>query len=104
MENTENNKLIAEFMGHQVRTRTDGTTNMMYDKSWDCLIPVVEKIEQTGFEVSIVGISCKINRLLDRDNPIVSWVCGDKSNKIGLTYKTILEFIKWHNGNTDTKN
>ena len=51
---TENDKLIAEFMGYTFSDdkRIDNTEcwadtmrGMQYDTSWDCLIPVVQRIE-----------------------------------------------------------
>jgi hypothetical protein len=65
MENLANNKLIAEFMGgvfvetnatlesNGYALRKDGSENSVffyefdlpYDRSWDWLMPVVEKIE-----------------------------------------------------------
>lgn len=52
MNNTnENNKIIAEFLGYEVNYNkcyspkyNDGTiAPMMFHKSWDWLIPVIEK-------------------------------------------------------------
>ena len=112
MKTIENNKLVAEFMGlaycekyrfegwyknSEFNNRICGFEGLKYHSSWDWLMLVVEKIETLGFEVRIEGISCKINKVLDRDNLIVSWVCGDKSNKIGLVYTAVIKFIEWHN-------
>ena len=53
----KNNKLIAEFMGYEVKhgkcyspKYNDGTiAPMQFDKSWDWLMPVIEKIESLGY-------------------------------------------------------
>lgn len=53
MSEMENNKLIAEFMGYDVKHNkcyspkyNDGTISpMQFHKSWDWLMPVVQTIE-----------------------------------------------------------
>lgn len=103
MNTQESNLLIAEFMnlqiGEKMVLRNRSWTVPKYHKSWDWLMSVVEKIESLGFEVRIEGISCKINRVLEKDSPIVSWVCGDtkRKRKIKLVFRAIRTFIKWHN-------
>ena len=106
------NEIFAEFIGMQktdlgwfdyeevLNTKGSNTFDeLLFDQSWDWLMAVVRKVEELGYEVLIMGISCSVNKVLDRDNPIVTWVCGDKSNKIGLVYTTMFEFIKWYNQN-----
>jgi hypothetical protein len=58
----EDNKLIAEFMGHTfadydlggLHYLIDGNyveyNSLQYDASWDWLMPVVEKIENDGLD------------------------------------------------------
>lgn len=141
---TENNKLIAEFMGckpiytDHSEYKEDGTMiydfngdgtpwiietwtrpqwyndeiykiygygaytmkeSMLYHKSWDWLMPVVEKIHQEGYEVLIGRISCQINEMTDRDNPICAMVCGDTTKKIEIVYECIVQFINLYNTN-----
>ena len=47
----KNNKLIAEFMGvgklHEAQSSNQWN---QYHTSWDCLMPVVDKIEIEGFD------------------------------------------------------
>jgi len=97
----QNNKLIAEFDGRVNTMCHNNTTASPYDyeKSWDWLMPIIEKIEGLGFEVLIGRISCNINKILDRENPIASFVCGDISRKIEIVYDTVIEFINWYNKN-----
>jgi hypothetical protein len=107
MNTTENNKLIAEFMGFvQAPCRNgyawdnnkivkpitlhgelvDGRTNGKFHTSWDWLMPVVEKCYEFGelgsehrqtIEESLIGIV-----------------------SINSTYAAVVEFIKWHNAST----
>lgn len=97
----QNNKLIAEFDGMINTMCHNNTTASPYDyeKSWDWLMPIIEKIEGLGFEVLIGRISCNINKILDRNNPISGFCCGDISKKREIVYDTVIEFINWYNKN-----
>jgi len=85
----ENNKLIAKFMGYEVKhgkcyspKYNDGTiAPMQFDKSWDWLMPVVQKCRLDG--QNLVGIDnwSQIGSALDECN-------------IDKTYKAVVEFIK----------
>jgi len=116
MNHLENNKLIAEFMGHKdilngiydipVPEHLNGIgyiiEKMEYHTSWDWLMPVVDKIEITSvdgednsdefFNVVIEVFECNINGS-------GRTVCGVGQNKIEATYKAVVEFIKWYNKN-----
>lgn len=67
-----------------------------FNTDWNYLMPIIHQIESLGYTVTIAGISCKITKVLDIQNPIVSWVLGNKSKKIELVYTTVIEFIKWY--------
>lgn len=107
----ENNKLIAEFMGivypmldnviviDNVVTKED---DLQYHKSWDWLMPVVEKIEATldddgyGNNVLIETSSCTI--LSGNDGSVVIGFT-EGITKREATYQAVVEFIKWYNKN-----
>jgi hypothetical protein len=102
----ENNSLIVEFMeipkcGHicsdKCRTYkcSDGMhyqiKDMKFNTSWDWIMPVVEKIEDMGynFQISEKG-ACLFN-----DNS-ESWIPMQRTNstKLIAVYKLIIDFIK----------
>ena len=107
----ENNKMFAEFLGYCQPHPDYPTTTYWYKKdyqpltillfhsNWDWLMRVVEKIESLGYTVTIAGVMCKVTKVLDLENSIVSYVLGDKSRKLELIYTTMVEFVKWHNKN-----
>ena len=77
-----NNKLVAEFMRYEVKhgkcyspKYNDGTiAPMQFDRSWDWLMPVVDKIYQLDSNADFFG-----------------------SINLEATYKEVVEFIKQHN-------
>ena len=119
----EDNRLIAEFMGaRNERGEFDlystasmvevfegieaddpeakhyfRPSEMKFKSDWNWMMSVVQRIEQEGFEVCISGIKCNIGRVLEMDDPIITWVCGDKSAKLSLVHTAVVEFIKWYN-------
>ena len=105
MKNIENNKLIAEFIDN--RTTAE---NLMFDFSWDWLMPVIDKIEvglsndQQEFRVVIledeVSITQKYrNGVLLKDFEVIVQVDSDGSTKLQNTYKAVVQFINWYNKN-----
>ena len=123
---TEDNKLIAEFMGlTQTNTGlwTTGTGNdrrmvasssehLHYDTSWDWLMDVVEKIEGLSYikldkvYVRIDDKTCSIITYFDPEK-LLRLTGDDKGEdfrvgisgktKIDATYSAVVEFIKWYN-------
>tara|TARA_R100000951_G_scaffold100702_2_gene91597 strand:- start:259 stop:594 length:336 start_codon:yes stop_codon:yes gene_type:complete len=103
-----NNKLIAEFMGWDIESPTSMPRNLhlsnleldngevwayKFHTSWDWLMPVVEKIENLGYELIIAESRCKINH--NTDYSIEEVISIDIiGSKIEATYQALVEFIK----------
>jgi len=98
---TENNKLIAEFMGiqpHRLEAHFNSITTAnndyiekpSYNTSWDWLMPVLHKV---------IGII----RDLPDSSEKYDWETGWSDNVEGLymndLYIFAIEFIKWYNEN-----
>jgi hypothetical protein len=110
MTTTENNKMLAEFLGYTqphsdypnstywYKESEAPLTILLFDTDWNWLMQVVEKIEILGYDVMVKGISCTISPLLNEET-IVQLVLGDRSRKIELVYSACVEFIKWYNEN-----
>ena len=91
------NKLIAEFMGVDqvdIDTWYDEHNELKYHKSWDWLMPVVEKIESD--ERYDVGILQYGTRITDNQRKIVSNIADISfDKKIEHTYDAVVKFIKY---------
>lgn len=99
------NELIAEFMGVQVYQTNEEMRavplsdlklwvlpfQLQYDKKWDEIMPVVEKIESFGYAVDVYKNCCEIST-----EDMIRWEGEDKH---GACYKAVVEFIKWYNEN-----
>ena len=107
----EGNKLIAEFMEFPINTKQVQFDNRIYynvsklnlpteieiacedqfdfNRSYDWLMPVVEKIELLGF----------FTRILDLGMGIEGDLIIERFGKTKLegTYITVVEFVKWYN-------
>jgi hypothetical protein len=97
---TENNKLIAKFMDLEIAFedtsypcimgKQNAWTPIKYDKDWNWLMQVVEKID------TVCGIG-----LHEWDEYINGALC---SKSIETTYNACVEFIKWYNENSAKEN
>jgi hypothetical protein len=125
-EMLEGNKLIAKFMGAtngsifcqldekhlnldydtfpQSKQRDDGSmwniNDLKYHTSWNWLMPVVEKIENTtcheyyGYTMTIWNNCCKIS---DENNEYEINSHFHPDSKLLATWGSVVEFIKWYN-------
>ncbi len=87
----KNNKMIMEFM--LLTEAYFKIDEVLYHKSWGWLMPVVEKIEGM-YPVLIERAYCRIEA--DGEGAYFENNTGDK---LLSTYKTIVQFINWHNEN-----
>ena len=111
----KDNKLIAEFMGFQktnigwydseetmppLSNTYDSNTfdehELAFHKSWDWLMPVVEKIESLGYDVIIRQGTCEIRGEDVNGVEYDNFECFD-SGKHKTTYSAIVKFIKEYN-------
>lgn len=104
----EGKKSIALFMnlkviGEMIYDQDHGQhiSRCHYDKHWDWLMPVVEKIEaikqpdeSQRFYINIIGENCII-RDSSRSLQIIS--NNTSPSKIEAVFKSVVEFIKWYN-------
>ena len=69
--------------------------HLQYHTSWNWLMPVVEKIENFGFEIIIAESRCKIKHNTDHsiEELLNVDIIGTKRES---TYQAVVEFIKQH--------
>ena len=88
-------------------------STLKYHKSWDWLMPVVDKIESLKIDgkivipyITIQGFFCGVNKwgVYKNDElvePIKTWITGgdfiEPISKIDGVFHTVVEFIKWYN-------
>jgi hypothetical protein len=115
------NKLIAKYMGFEYNgTDSFGNDNyripevyrkffhcshfdnLHFDRSWDWLMPVVEKIEnyeEDRYSVNFVIDNCQSEITIYHtsfQHPIETF-SAIEGEKIKSTYLVCIEFIKWYN-------
>lgn len=115
----EGNKLICAFMGmreHSIykelyfnilnvhKYDTVNLKDTKFHSSWDWLMPVVEKIENTKakesfyFDVDILSTGVIISSVANHVVQITQEEIQSTS-KIEAVYNAVIEFIKWYNEN-----
>lgn len=81
--------LSLEFTGRFVRD-----VYYPFNTDFNCLLPVIRRIEEQGYVVCIAGIRYQVYKVMDESNPIVSLVCGDLSKKTQMTYDLVVSFLE----------
>lgn len=103
------NKVIAEFMGEEIVINSQGDwrckhsegrglwldeRNLIYNSSWDWLMPVVEKIESLDKKIYAVGILRNSVHIMENGNV----VCSDTNDsKIEAIFIAVSDFCEWYN-------
>lgn len=110
METQQNNKLIRDFIPELevkfcdyngeilINIKELSINNLEFHKSWDWLMPVIEKIESLGYFVMINKWTSVYEDEKRRTIGDLNFLINkEKGSKIENTYKAVVEFIKWYN-------
>jgi len=106
----QDNKVIAEFMGLTIITDNisyfDTSYNPLkkYNKDWNELMEVVEKIENISTQKLSFNLKVEKDKVYllyahtsEPQKQIEMFFEWGQKTKIGNTYKIVVEFIKWYN-------
>ena len=77
-----------------------------YHSSWDWLMPVVEKIENLNYTVTITQNICTIKACVMGDRTVISHQTGNytaPNTKLYNTRIAVIEFINWYNKQIEKK-
>jgi len=114
LEIKHNNKLIAKFIGMQHTNKgwfdnEDNLAQFIYDQtggnyhdvlhfntSWDWLMPVVEKIEETPYCYEF-QIGYKELCVLKNPYTEFEFKVEDLQSKLAAVYMGVIKFIEWYN-------
>jgi hypothetical protein len=109
MNTTENNRMLADFLGYTqphpqypdssywYKQGEEPLVLLSFDRDWNWLIEVVEKVESLGYELFIETFEIRIEKYretLFRQHTKVS-----SQTKIEAVYNACVEFVKWYNEN-----
>lgn len=117
MNTTENNKLIAEFLGWELKefkgtlyiTSVEGNVytnleDLQFHNDWNLLMECVEKIESLKSEVVIQGSSfgtiCNIRYFKGVTSVEYKFQGHSKTSKLEAVYNACVTFIEWYNKQT----
>ena len=95
MNTTENNKIIAEFMGRvipedKLEFYDENPTTHYYHSNWNWLMEVVEKI---------YTLDLYYDKYIDFNSSLIDSGKIKLSTNINHVYNACVEFIKWYNEN-----
>lgn len=111
----KSNILIALFMGWEIdnsfpdkdrvyrnKNTIELDSTFKYHKSWDSLMPVIEKIQELGYITTISSNGAGIRIVDPKDNSggmqnvlPIKW--GYPKDFFRITYDMVVEFIEWNN-------
>lgn len=94
MSSKENDELIADFMGIDKVMPHDHQGVYYFNKLWDALIPVLEKIEEipTVYSVEIyIGSTFRIISDETFETPLFN----TEDSMLQAVYDTVVEFLQW---------
>ena len=94
---TENNKLLAEFLGFELTTNKGLKQLPKFHSDWNWLMQVVEKIESLGYNIDTMKYQSSQFCGIYRDGKII--YTNYCETKIEAVYNACLEFVKWYNKN-----
>lgn len=109
----EGNLLIAKFMGESVcynyqkselpmhQFKLEGIKPTAYHERWDWLMPVFEKIEQVSELSPSINFGCGTIIYTDGAGTTRIEIFPEtkKESNILISWKAVIEFIKWYNEN-----
>ena len=103
----EGNKLIAEFMGFISNgnmyqccfgnvNKYSNLVSMSFHKSYEWIMPVVEKIESLNYTSEIYTLSCNTTTAF-YSGGVVVYKTKLQNSKIESIYRAVVGFILWYN-------